>query len=117
MSDDCYNPDKIERFMDVTFSNKESVNLPHGFFCSDSILLNVRKDSYICVELIFKGERIQYHPESQIISYVYDDGKCTRSAQMPVVHCVGCDRQVEKRILVFQEFSFSIDKSCVCFVL
>lgn len=98
VTDDCYNAGEIEGFTDVTFSGKENLNLPNGFFCSDPVLINAQKDSYICVELTFKGEKIPYHPESQIISYVYANGEWVRSAAMPVVHCVGCDRPVERRI-------------------
>lgn len=98
VTDDCYNVNKIEEFTDVTFSGKENLNLPNGFFCSDPILINAQKDSYICVELTFKGKKIVYHPESQIMSYVYDNDKWIKSVEIPVVHCVGCDRQVEGKI-------------------
>lgn len=98
VADDCSNPRKIEGFADLTFGNADECELPNGFFCSKPVLLNAEKGKYICVELTFRGDKVPDHPESQVMSYVYENNRWIRSVEMPVVHCVGCDRTVKRRI-------------------
>lgn len=98
VTDNCNNVKGVSGFVDVTFGKTNDMKLPNGFFCSDPVLLTAKKDDYICIEIKFKGKKVPYHPESQIISYVYENKEWIRSVEMPVVHCVGCDRTVRRRI-------------------
>lgn len=98
VTDRCDCDENIDGFLKVGFENSKDIDLPEGFFCSDEICLNAPKDAYLCLEISFKGDKVPCHPELQIPSYIKNDGKWIWSVEVPVAHCIGCDRTVKNRI-------------------
>lgn len=99
--DDCNCEEMIEPawFIPLTFQGKASKTvMPGEFFCTDEVLLDVKKDQYICLEMAFRGKEIPHHPETRLPMFLLEDGQWVPSQKMPVPGMIGCDRKVNRRI-------------------
>ena len=90
----------VSDFQTITFSGKtDKYVMPGEFFVSDPVKLSFEEDTYLCLELVFSGNRIPYHEESLLPIFVKtEDGRWKYSTKMPVAGMIGCDRPVKKRI-------------------
>ncbi len=84
---------------EITFNGEKekSVN-PGEFFCTDIMRLAPQSGEYIYLEIAFSGNKIPYHEESIITSFVLKDGKWKSSKFHPFASMIGCDRGVKGRI-------------------
>nr|MDD6335879.1 SGNH/GDSL hydrolase family protein [bacterium] len=95
-------PGDEQAFIPLTFGgNTQKTVAPGEFFYTDPCRLSVRAGEYLCVEMVYHGKQIPYHPESQVAIFDFKDGTWTASSQCPVPSMVGCDRPVKKRIGYF----------------
>lgn len=78
-------------------NTKKIVN-PGELFCTDPVTLNAKSGEYICVEIVFSGDRIPCHEESIIPSFVFQDGRWIASKKHPFVSMVGIQRSAKKKI-------------------
>lgn len=89
----------IEDFVSLTFSGKESVDVPSGGVCSsDEKKLTFEKGDYMAVEICYSGKRIPSHPESMLPVYKKDAEGYKYCTDAPLPLMIGCDRAVKERI-------------------
>ena len=94
----------------VTFGGSTSKTvMPGEFFCTDPVVLDMKKGEYLCVEMTFSGKMIPNHPESIIPAYRKQDGYWVLSKELPYLSMVGCDRTVQGRIAFMGD---SITQGC-----
>ncbi len=86
-------------FTELTFNRAPGKKVKKGevFHC-DPFVLKMEKDSYLCVEIEFKGKKIPCHPEIIVPTFRKDREKFKRDINIPVPTMVGCKRKVKKRI-------------------
>ncbi len=84
---------------DVTFDGKtEKTVAPGELFGTDPVKLAPKEGEYICLEMAFSGDRIPYHEESIIPSFVLEGESWVPSKRHPFASMLGCDRGVRQRI-------------------
>ena len=76
---------------------QKAVN-PAELFCTDPVTLNAKDGEYICVEIVFSGRMIPYHPESIIPSFVFHNGEWIPSKEHPFLSMVGIEKNAKKKI-------------------
>lgn len=96
---DCQTAAEPAAFVPLTFQGKATKTvMPGEFFSTDEILLDVKKDQYLCVEMAFRGKEIPHHPETRLPMFLLEEDKWVPSQKMPVPGMIGCDRKVNRRI-------------------
>lgn len=89
----------VKDFVDVTFKGQKSKEvMPGEFFSSDPVILEFKKDEYICLEITFSGKMIPYHEESLIPVFIKEKEIWKYSKFMPFAGMIGCDRNVKGKI-------------------
>ena len=77
---------------------KRRVVNPGELFASDPVELAAKAGQYLCLEILFSGEKIPYHEESIIPSFLWEDGAWRPSKRHPFASMVGAARPVKKKI-------------------
>ncbi len=80
---------------------KQKTVHPGEFFSTDPVSLSVNRGTYICLELVCRGNMFPCHPESLLPSFVMQDGKWQPSCFHPFPSMLGSDRRVKARIGFF----------------
>ena len=95
----CETMVNIDRFHSVTFNGNITKSvMPGEFFSTDEILLDLRSNQFICLEIAYHGPMIPCHPESLIPTFSKENDKWVPSKDVPVPSMIGCDRPISKRI-------------------
>lgn len=90
---------EVDKFYPLTFQgNLRKTVMPGEFFTSDAIELEAKKDSYLCLEIEYRGSMIPYHEESILPVFVKENGKWIPSKHVPFPGMLGCDRKVQAKI-------------------
>lgn len=96
---DCKEMAEVFDLTPVTFNGSPTKTvMPGEFFCTDEVLLDIKKGQFLCVEIAFSGNMLPCHPESILPTFVCENGQWIPSKNLPVPNMVGCDRQVKRRI-------------------
>lgn len=89
----------IEPLRSITFGGCTAKTvMPGEFYTTDEFELTVAKNSYLCLELTFRGREIPYHEEAQIPVFRLTDGEWRPDRRMPLPGMIGCRRQVATRL-------------------
>lgn len=108
--DEADNDIPEENFYTLTFNGAEQKEvMPGEFFNTDGLMLNVKKDQYLCLETTFCGEWIPYHHESVIASYIRNENGWEITREVVFASMVGCTRPVKQRIAYWGD---SITQGC-----
>ncbi len=92
----------VSDFVTLSFDGmSEKTVAPGEFFTSDPVRYCFEKGDYLCLEITFSGSKIPYHEESMLPVYVRGEDGWQYNRCMPFAGMVGCDREVEKRIVYF----------------
>ncbi len=95
----CKRQTESLEFVPLTFAgSKGKVVCSGDWFHTDAAALDVPEDGYVCVQITFRGERIPYHEETLLPTFLYENGVWTRSNRMPFPSMIGCDRAVKAHI-------------------
>jgi Lysophospholipase L1 and related esterases len=88
-----------DMFVPVTFDGQggKQVN-PGELFCSDPFPFPADKGEYMCVEMTFSGRRVPCHTESLLPAFRLENGRWTRSTEIPFPSMVGTGRANETRV-------------------
>lgn len=85
---------------DVSFEGKTCKTVAPGeFFATDGVKLSFVAGDYLCLEMTYSGTVMPYHEESIIPIFSQTDGGWVFDKKMPLPGMVGCDRDVQKRIV------------------
>lgn len=85
---------EVDGFTALTFSGHAGYKPVGGeLFTSDPVTLDFDKDDYLCLEITYSGEKIPYHPESQIPIYLLEGDEWKYSVETPIAEMIGCDRR------------------------
>ena len=106
LGEDIESPEAAEKinsvagmFLPLTFDGCPGKQVAPGeFFSTDPMELDFEAGDYLCLELVFQGEGIPYHEESQLPVYIKGADGWRYCKQLPFASMVGCDRRVGKRI-------------------
>ena len=88
-----------DMFVPVTFDGQggKQVN-PGELFCSDPFPFPADKGEYMCVEMTFSGRYVPCHTESLLPAFRPENGRWTRSTEIPFPSMVGTGRANETRV-------------------
>lgn len=99
--EDCNANVSEDRFIQLTFDGKtEKVVNVSGFFNTDGVVLDVKRGSFLCVDIVFNGAQIPCHEECVLIPvYVQNEnGEWIADRKMPVPCMVGCVKPYRARV-------------------
>lgn len=83
----------------LTFcGNREKSVLPNETFYTDSVKLNVSVSEYVCIKMVFGGEKIPCHIENQIPTFRDDGCGAKPDKYVPLPSMVGVKRPVKKKV-------------------
>lgn len=86
----------------LTFDGQEELNvLPDAKFCTDPVELCVSDDEYLCVKMVFSGEKIPCHYENVILTYRADNASgegASPNKYVPLPSMVGAEREVKSLV-------------------
>ena len=71
---------------------------PREVFCTDEITINVPETAYLCVKVVFVGERVPCHFENLIPTFKDDGDGVKPSKFVPLPCIVGIKRPVKARV-------------------
>ncbi len=95
----CKSPAEIGAFVPPTFAgNAGKTVCSDAWIYTDAVPLDVPDGGYVCVQITFRGERIPYHEETLLPTFLYENGAWKPSNRMPFPSMIGCDREVKARI-------------------
>ncbi len=90
---------EVKTFHPLTFQGSFSKTvMPGEFFTTDGVELEVAKDSYLCLEIEFRGGQIPCNEESILPMFVKENGKWIPSKHVPCPGMIGCNRDVRAGI-------------------
>lgn len=83
----------------LTFcGSREKKVFPDETFYTDSVKLNVAENEYICIKMVFDGEKVPCHIENQIPTYLDDGNGVKADKYVPLPSMIGVKRRVKKKI-------------------
>ncbi|MFA7637115.1 MAG: SGNH/GDSL hydrolase family protein [Monoglobales bacterium] len=93
---------EVDSFTPLSFGGHSSKTvMPGEMFSSDPILLDIKDNQFVCIEISFRGKMIPYHEETLLPVFIYKDNKWVYDNHLPFASMIGCDREVKKRIAFF----------------
>ena len=92
-------PGEVSQWTPLTFQGQPGIRVqPGAVFTSDPVVLNPEKGDYLCYQVTYRGQRLPYHLESVLPTFVQRDGQWSPDKRVPVPNMIGCDRPVKARI-------------------
>ena len=90
----------VTDWKDITFEGCTAKHVAPGeFFATDSVTMDFETGDYLCLEMTYSGTVMPYHEEVIIPVFAKADGGWVFDKKMPLPGMVGCDRDVQKKIV------------------